>query len=856
MRKFLFLAAVVSALCLVGCVNGSDLSGTQPSTTVAVTTTASMTPTTTPPTPTTDDDPVSTTTAATTPTPTPGATTTLPTPETTPAPETTTKPETTDAPVVTTQPIVTTTKPVTTKPATTTKPKTEEPKDPDLGKSVSIRYMVNNSQGGGISGMANQTIRFGQTKTTEVVAKPALGYKFVSWSDGVKTAKRSGDSFRQNTTLTANFEIDALDLPVISITTETGKDPTSKVDYINGTISISNCAEEYILSDYAMEIRGRGNYTWTSSKTAKKSWRVKLSKKQNLLGQGDGKAKSWTLIANHCDQSLIRNFTTLNYARKLEGIGFMSSVISVDVYVNGEYRGVYSLCEQNQVQEHRVNVTENPESVKTGYLVEMTGYAESPMFNMNLGGSNFKFEIKNDLSTDDDTYWAQYDFIADYFQQCWNAVASGDRARIEALIDIDSVVDTYIVEELFKNLDAGWDSFYMYYDNGIEGDVLHFGPIWDFDLSGGNVNEETGCDQYTGLRAGTMGCNPWYATLLQQSWFKALVAERWKELKSETDKIPAEIRAEASAHEAAYARNFDRWQIFGQQINREPAAIRALRTYKQHYEYYAEWMENRIAWLDSYFTSPSYQFDGKLNLGGKGTMASPYLVTSEADFLNFTLCMANGQRFDGKYFRQTADLDMTKIAGYAGVGASATFAGLYDGGGYTIKVALQGQDECIFPYLTGTIMNLFTEGSALNTQQAAGICRSVRNGGVIVNCGSSMTLSGTYAGGITSSNQSGGGTIAGCFFLGSVEGTQAASPINCYSDGRGGNYYANYYLEGITHTTADAWNGTDKNEATALAKEIADLLNQSRKQIAKAAGVSESQLLSWTTQNGKPVMQK
>ena len=720
---------------------------------------------------------------------------------------------------------------------------------------MTVRYTVNNSKGGSISGYTSQIIRYGETKTSAVEAKPALGYKFVSWSDGVKTAKRSGESFRSDTTLTATFEIDALTLPVISITTETGSDPTSKEVYINGTISISNCADEYKLTELAMEIRGRGNYTWNSSKCAKKAWRVKLSKKQNLLGQGDGKAKSWTLIANHCDQSLIRNFITLNYARKLDSIGFMSSATSVDVYVNGEYRGVYLLCEQNQVQEYRVNITENPDSVKTGYLVEMTGYAETPMFTINLGGKDFKFEIKSDLSTDENTYWAQYDFIADYFQKCWNAVASGDRARIEKLIDINSVVDTYIVEELFKNLDAGWDSFYMYYDYGVEGDVLHFGPIWDFDLSGGNVNEETGCDQYTGLRAGTMGCNPWFATLLQQSWFKALVAERWKELKVETDKIPAEIRAEAMANEAAYARNFDRWQIFGQQINREPAAIRALRTYKAHYEYYATWMENRIAWLDSYFTSPSYQFDGKLNLSGKGTIQSPYLVTSVADFLNFTLCMENGQRFDGKYFRQTVDLDLSKIVGYEGVGSSATFAGLYDGNGHTIKVELSGQDQCIFPYVTGTVMNLFTEGSINNSQQAAGICRSVRSGGVIVNCGSSMTLSGTYAGGIAPSNQSGGGTIAGCFFIGSVNGSHAASPINCYADNRGGNYFANYYLEGITHTTIDAWNGTDKNESIAEAKDIADLLNQNRTAIAKAAGVGEDQLRAWTTQDGKPVMQ-
>lgn len=847
MRKFLFLAALVGALCLAGCISSPSNESSAQRTTPAIlqTTTHATTPGDT------QQQTIPSITTVQTPQDTPPQQTTIPTPETIPAPTTTPASETSN------RPIPTTPSPTTTKaPTTTAKPPVTAPEDdPDQGKTVTVQYQVNDSKAGSISGYTGQIIRYGETKTTAVTAKPALGYRFVSWSDGVKTATRSGDSFRNDTTLTANFAYDALDLPIISITTETGRDVTSKEVYINGTISITNCAEEYQLTDYAMEIRGRGNYTWTSSKVQKKSFRLKLSKKQNLLGQGDGKAKSWTLIANHCDQSLIRNYITLNYARELEGIGFMSSAISVDVYINGEYRGVYLLCEQNQVQEHRVSITENPESVETGYLVEMTGYAEDPKFSMYLESGYFHFEIKNDLSTDDNTYWKQYDFIHMYFRKCWSAVQSGDRKQIEALIDLDSVVDTYIVEELFKNLDAGWDSFYFYIDNGIEGDVLHFGPIWDFDLSGGNVNEETGCDQYTGLRAGTVKCNPWYGVLLRQSWFRSMVAERWIELKSQTDKIPGNIIAEGSAHQAAYSRNFDRWKIFGQQINREPAAIQALKTYNQHYEYYAEWMEHRIAWLDAYFTGPAYRFDGKLNLSGKGTMESPYLIQSKADFMNFTLCMQNGNTFAGKYFRQTVNLDLTSYAGYEGIGAPYTFAGTYDGGGKTIQVALSGSDQCIFPYLTGTVMNLFTEGSIANSGQAAGICRSVRKGGTVVNCGSKMTLSGSYAGGITASNESGGGTIAGCFFIGSVEGFEAASPINCYSDGRGGVFYSNYYIAGITHTTVDADPGTAKGEQMVAKKEIAKLITNHFPQIAECVGINEESLIGWTTVNGEPVMQ-
>lgn len=862
MRKFLLLTALLGTLCLWGCTGGTtpSVSSSDENTTVQTTTPATPSQsnpdvTTTGGLPMSENTDTTTTDAPAT----PAISETEKIPET-PAPSTTTDtptvPETTPTVTTTQKPATTTPKPTTTteKPATTTAPTDPAPAK---GTAVSIRYIVSNASAGSLTGATLQTIKYGETKTTTVTAKANLGYKFVGWSDGVTSATRSAESPKKDCIVTAIFEYDAMELPIISITTETGSDPTSKEVYIAGTISISNCDEEFVLENYEMQIRGRGNYTWTSDKVQKKSWRVKLSQKQNLLGQGNGKAKDWTLIANHCDQSLIRNYITLNYARKLEGIAFMSSATSVDVYVNGEYRGVYLLCEQNEVQKNRVNITENPESVNTGYLIEMTGYATDPKFSIYMTSGWFNFEIKSDLSElSTSTYNAQFAFAKDYINRCWSAVQSGNEAAIRALIDIDSVVDTYIVEELFKNLDAGWDSFYMYIDNGIEGDVLHFGPIWDFDLSGGNVNEGTGCDLYTGLRAGTNECNPWYGTLLEQIWFRKLVAARWNQLKGETDKIPADILAEGQAGFNAYSRNFEKWQIFGQQINREPAAIRALRTYTEHYQYYANWMQNRIDWLDNYFNGPTYSFDGTLSLKGSGTKSSPYLISSEADFLNFSLCIANGQNFAGKYFRQTADLDMTKVAGYTGLGkADGSFNGVYDGGGHTIRAVLSGSDQCIFPYLYGTIMNLFTEGSITNSSQASGICRSIRIGGVIVNCGSSMTLSGEYAGGMTASNEAGGGTIAGCVFIGSVSGQKAASPINCYANGRGGTYVGNYYLDGVTHTTADADPATPKNETATAKSAMATALNDGLSAAATAAGVSASDLCQWVTASGSPAME-
>ena len=486
---------------------------------------------------------------------------------------------------------------------TTTQP--EKPPTP-VGTPITVRYKINLKGAGGFYGEREQTVLYGEEETTEIRVEANLGYRFIGWSDGESSPTRSGDCPDEDTTYTALFEYDALELPVVSLTTETGKDVTSKEEYIGGTIAISHCGSEYELEEMDMEIRGRGNFSW---KTAKKSYRIKLSHSENLLGQGKGESRHWTLIANHCDQSLIRNYITLGYAAKLENLAFISSATSVDLYLNGEYRGVYSLCEQNGVSPYRINIADNPYSLQTGYLIEMSNYASEEVFH--AGGRSY--EIKSDLCPEEELYERQRAFIAETVQICWDVAQSGNREEIERLIDIPSAVDAYLVEELFKNKDDGWDSFYFYFDASVEGEKLHFGPIWDFDLTGGNADD--GCEYPEGLWAGVSGHmqdNGWFLTLLRYDWFRALVTERWNNLKTETDKIPTAILTEAERGFNAYSRNFEKWDIFGRRINLEPPQVTALRSYTEHYQYYSTWMERRIEWLDSYFNDPTF-----LGIGGR-----------------------------------------------------------------------------------------------------------------------------------------------------------------------------------------------------------------------------------------------
>ncbi|MBO5778482.1 MAG: CotH kinase family protein [Clostridia bacterium] len=479
--------------------------------------------------------------------------------------------------------------------------------EPEEGTEIVVRYKVNSPLAGSLQGQVEQTVRYGQNYTTRVAAIANPGYRFVGWSDGSKNLIRASECPKTDTVYTALFEYAPMELPMVHLTTETQRDVYSKTEYVGGTITVSNCDGAYAIDSLDMEIRGRGNSSWDIME--KKSYRIRLSQKQNLLGLGKASDKSWVLLACHADHSLIRNMITMNYARGLENLAFMPASTTVDLYLNGEYRGVYLLCEQNQVDSHRVDIAEEPESVFTGYFFEMSYYAKDPAFTV----GERTYEIKNDLSSSEELKAKQIAYIQAVIQRCYTAVLRGDEKTVRGMIDVPSAVDAYIVEELFKNKDDGWDSFYMHYDATVEGEKLHFGPLWDFDLSGGNTNN--GGDTVDGLWAGVSECitdNQWFIALMKQEWFRALVQERWNELKPTTKQIPDVIIAEGKANFNSYSRNFEKWQIFGQIINQQPPEILALTTYTEHYQYYAKWMQNRISWLDECFNHPEFVANGPI----------------------------------------------------------------------------------------------------------------------------------------------------------------------------------------------------------------------------------------------------
>ena len=213
-------------------------------------------------------------------------------------------------------------------------------------------------------------------------------------------------------------DIEVLEMPVFEIFTENSTPIESKREYINGKLSISNVSKNLELTNEPLQIRGRGLSSWYLIE--KKSYRIIFKSKNNLLGQGKEKARNWTLLAMHYDKSFLRNEAAYFFASKLNGISFVSSSSFVELWLNGEYQGVYEVCDQIEVNKGRVDIDDSGEEEDIGYLVEINLFPEDE-YNLIQTSNGETYEIKSNYVNSN-----QEKYIADYLSKCLKAIETRD----------------------------------------------------------------------------------------------------------------------------------------------------------------------------------------------------------------------------------------------------------------------------------------------------------------------------------------------------------------------------------------------------------------------------------------------
>lgn len=360
--------------------------------------------------------------------------------------------------------------------------------------------------------------------------------------------------------------------PVELVITTDGAAPIlNRDDYVPGSMVLAGAT-------HRLEIRGRGNSTWG---WPKKPYKIKLEEDASLLGM-PAVTDEWVLLANYADRSSLRTQAAFDLASRTR-LAWTPHIRHVDVTLNGQSLGLYTLTEQVEQGDDRVALPED------GYLLEID-------FRFRRSGDQ-GFRSSRGLPVafkDPDEVTRQQHRQVKRAVRRFEAVLYGKdfahpRKGYRSLVHVGSFIDWYLVEEFFHNQDSNFRSSVNIAWTPEEG--FRMGPVWDFDVSAG-----TGWKHYSPphgfyTRGGT---RHWIARMLEDPFFAAKVQERWASLRPRVEKVLARIPASAGAIRTSALADWKLWRSGGH----EPfvGSVHA-DSFDGEVAFLQQWLRARADWL-------------------------------------------------------------------------------------------------------------------------------------------------------------------------------------------------------------------------------------------------------------------
>ncbi len=420
----------------------------------------------------------------------------------------------------------------------------------------------------------------------------------------------------------------------------------------------------------AAQIRCRGNmsYRLEDMKAKNKySYKIKLDKKADLLGMG--KSKHWVLINSWRDPGYQRNKTAYDYSAMF-GLDFVETNW-VSVYYNGEYRGLYLLGESIRVAEDRIetfswedfaeDVAEiyaddhNFDKAKTEALrdameddiawittykfrfiyegvssdIDLTGYYDKEKLDFTSGyliescqgaiGSetvNWYTKHKVPISVDSPsrlTNPEMLDYVTTLIQDFEDALFSPNYYNSKGkhyseYVDIDSMVDYWMVWNYFLNVEFSLRSLFFYIEDG----KIVWGPCWDFDGASGSIMtmspKQANPDYWLHDRN-----NAWWIKIFADPWFTSKVQERWYDMRELNDVFLQmnDIYFDYIAEDAQKGYEYDGVRYI--KVNQPLVNNGHSFTPAEDHDHIMKWLVGRNAWLDEHFKKLDANIDNAGN---------------------------------------------------------------------------------------------------------------------------------------------------------------------------------------------------------------------------------------------------
>jgi hypothetical protein len=460
-----------------------------------------------------------------------------------------------------------------------------------------------------------KSIKDGSWKTVATGKQNSSGKASFAISDPLEVQhqyRAVSNSVTTNTvTYAGPFKDKATGLATVYFNSNDGESVNTRDHNFDGEVAmkhatnpkLAKCEDEGVLKSGALkaQMKGRGNYSWGFPK---KSFTLKLDKGKNLCGMGD--SKQWALVANDYDRSLLRNSVALELGKRFTHLAWTPDEQPVDLFVNGSYRGSYTLVERitatgndSPAEGGRLPIVEaqggeSPASV--GYILEWD-FRHGADNNFHAGGSGWVGvkEPENPEYTS-----AMNAYINDYVDKADAAIRKAATSDSWMnYIDLNSAVDYYLAMEYLKPVDGNmWASVYMYKP---EGGKLRMGPLWDFDLAAGSANRAgnvvSPSSWYLRNSLGVSAMqtsHTWFNYMNDSPAFRAAARTRWNQLDQglHFNQFLADRKSLISA---SASENYTKWS-HGSHIS-QYQVIKS--SWSADVEYLRSWMESRNGWIDS-----------------------------------------------------------------------------------------------------------------------------------------------------------------------------------------------------------------------------------------------------------------
>ena len=335
-----------------------------------------------------------------------------------------------------------------------------------------------------------------------------------------------------------------------------------------------------------MTFRGRGNTSWLEDK---KSFQVTLQKGHDILGMG--KAKKWILVANAKDHTLLRNEVFLSLAKNLK-LDFTPSIKEVNLFINGEYRGTYSLCTKVEKAKNRVELGDNDYLYRIG--ADKDNYSFFLYDDETKKGTEEYAPIYGELRDCKD--FTVINKAAPMLRNAFTKLY--DTSYDLADFDIESLARYYWLQEFSKTTDPTLRSVYVYWKNDER--KFYFGPAWDYDRTAGIIEMPFREEDYQWPMGWTAREQDYYRFLFKNKVFTDAVRDVYENggvkeaFRQASEELPDRIAAISDSAEM----NFTRWNVLYGEESNKIASTYGDTSYRSHNNWLSDWLRMRADWIE------------------------------------------------------------------------------------------------------------------------------------------------------------------------------------------------------------------------------------------------------------------